>query len=341
MRILRQWVAPLAVPLFAVSLGACSGGDKPDAFVQAGLQAANGKPRALWDALPAGYQKDTTDVIGAFAAKVPEQPYNDGFVIAGKVVKVLETKKAFVLGHPALQGGPVKAEDVGKGWDPAVRILSTVVNSDLKTVQSLKTLDVGKFMEGPVAAIVKDAIALTEAVGTAIPAQGAQKLADLKSKLKDVKVTVESKTDDKASVKVEGPGEAPSVEEMVKVEGKWVPKELVDEWPTAVAGAKAAISTIEVDPAMVVQFNAMKGAVEPVLDGLLAADSQEAFNAQVDALMKGVMGGGPRSRAMADARDEALPPDAVPEAEAAPAAPVLKKAKADKKKKKARRDEEE
>lgn len=339
MRDLRKWVAPVALPLFAVSLGACSSGDKPDAFIQAGIKAASGQPKALWDALPPSYQKDTNDVIGALAAKVPEQPYNDGFVIAGKVVKVLETKKTFVLGHPALQGGPVKAEDVGKGWDPAVRILGTLVNSDIKTVQGLKALDVGKFMDGPAASIIKDVIALSEAVGNAIPAQGAEKLADLRSKLKDVKVTVESSADDKASVKVEVPGEAPKVEEMVKVDGKWLPKEMVAEWPVAIAGAKAGISTIEVDPAMIVQFNAMKGAVEPVLDGLLAADSQEAFNAQVDALMKGVMGGGGRDRAMADAREEAAMPDAVADTEAAaPVAPV-KKAK-EKKKKKARRGEE-
>jgi hypothetical protein len=319
-----KWAA-----LAALTLTACSRGDKPDTFIQAGLKAAAGEPVALWKALPPSYQKDVNDTIGAFAAKLPEQPWNDGFVIAGKVVKVLETKKTFVLGHPALADGPIKAADLAKGWDPAVRIVSTLVNSDIKTVAGLKAFDVGKFLEGPAASLIKDGLSLAESAGDALPNKGAAKLAEMREKLKGAKITVENAADDKATVKVEIPGENTETTEMVKVDGKWLPKEMVDQWPSAVAGAKASISTIEVPPEMIVQFNAMKGAVEPVLDGLLAADSQEAFNAQVDALMKGVMGG---SR---DPVADAPPPSEEPAlADAPPPAPVAKANEKKKKKKK-------
>lgn len=329
MRDSRSRAATLAHSLLAVSVlasSACSRGEKPDAFVQAGLKAVGGQPRALWDALPPTYQKDANAVVAAFAAKVPEKPWNEAFATAAKVVKVLETKKTFVLGHPALQGGPVKPEDAGKAYDPAVRMLGALVHSDIKTVQGLKALDLGKFVEGPLAAALKEILTLAESVGSAVPGNGGAKLAELRGKLKDVKVTVESQADDKASVKIETPGEAPEVQEMVKVENKWLPKDLAAEWPTGVLAAKAAISTIEVDPAMIAQFDTMKAGIDPVLDGLLAADSQEAFNAQVEAAMKSFMGGPPR--------EAPVPEEAV--AEEAP--PAEEKAKA---KKKSRRGREE
>jgi hypothetical protein len=288
MRDLSLWVAPIAVPL--ILLASCSRGEKPDAFVHAGLEALKGKPRAVWDALPPSYQKDTNDVIAAFAAKVPEKPWNDTFVVAGKLVKVLETKKTFVLGHPALQSSPMKPEDVAKSWDPAVHLLGSLVNSEIKTVAGLKAFDVPKFLDGAAAAMFSDALNLSSSAGASMPAPGAAKLADLRTKLASVKVTVVSSSDDKASVKIEAEGEQPQTIEMVKIENKWIPKDFADQWPLAIASAKAAISTIEVPPEMIAQFDAMKGKVEPVLDGLLTAETQEAFNTQLDTFMAGMMG---------------------------------------------------
>lgn len=309
----------------ALTLTACSRGDKPDTFIQATLKAAAGEPVAVWQALPPSYQKDVNDVVGAFAAKVPEQPYNDGFVIAGKVVKVLETKKTFVLGHPALKSGPINAEGLAKAWDPAVHFLSTLVNSDIKTVAGLKAFDMAKFLQGPATVLIKDGLALAESAGDAIPNKGAAKLTEMKEKLKGAKITIESAADDKATVKVEIPNEKTESTEMVKVEGKWLPKEMVDSWPSAIAGAKASISTIEVPPEMIVQFNAMKGAVDPVLDGLLAADSQDGFNAQVETLMKGLMGG--RGGAAEPPPPAPEPEMDAPAAEPSPTAAAKSKAK--------------
>jgi len=328
---MRSFSRYFALPLVVATAFACKSEEKPDAFMNATLQAANGQPRALWDALPPTYQKDVNDVVAAFAAKVPAEPWDQSFVIGGKLAQVLETKKTFVLGHPAVAQGPIKAEDITKAWDPAVRMIGALVNSEIKTVEGLKKLDVGKFMAGTMATVIKEGMATAEAAGSAIPGDGADKIAKLKAQMKDVKITVEKQEGDKATIKIVAPGEKDEMIEMVKVEGKWLPKDMVDAWPGAIASAKAGIAAITVEPAMLVQFAMMKGMITPVLDGLLAAKTQDEFNAQIDGAMKAMMGGpggGGRPVAEADAMPGAEPSD---EAEApAEAQPV--KAKMGKKK---------
>ena len=121
--------------------------------------------------------------------------------------------------------------------------------------------------------------------------QNGPNLASVRGDLRNAKFTIEKVEGDKASVKTEVEGQKPETDEVVKVEGKWVPKALVDAWPGTIAEAKAIVGRIQIDPAQLVQFGMMKGLFEPVLDGLLAANSQDDFNAQIDAAMKAVAGG--------------------------------------------------
>lgn len=297
----RACLPMLGLALLATT-GACKSDDGPDAFVKASIKAVDGEPQAIWKALPESYQKDVQGLVSAFAEKMNAQVYDDGFRLAGKLVKVLETKKDFVLGHPQVQG-VVKAEDVSKGWDPAVRSLATLMASDIGTVEGLKKLDVEKFLAGPIAAVMEDLLKAAEVAAAQMPSKGAPNLADMRTQLRASKVTVEKVEGDQATVRIEIPGEKPEVEEMVKVEGKWIPKKLADAWPAAMVQAKAAVAGMKIEPAMVVQFNGLKGVVDPVLDGLLAAKTQEEFNGHIDSVMKAFM---PNmgSPAMARASDE-------------------------------------
>ncbi|MFO0725272.1 MAG: hypothetical protein U1E65_15930 [Myxococcota bacterium] len=326
MRSLR-FIGALAVPLALAS--ACSKSEKPDAFIVATQKAAAGEPQALFDALPASYQKDAQGVVAAFAAKIPAQPWNDSFSLLAKLSKVFETKKDFVLGHPALKG-MVKPEDVAKGWDPLVHMVSTVANSDIKTADGMKKLDIRAYMAGPLAQVIADFEKAAE-VAANVPGggAGAAKFSKMKNSLKTAKITIEKEEGDHATVKVEMEGEKTETTEMVKVEGKWIPKELADGWPKAMAEAKAGIEKMNVEPAMIAQFNAMKGMIDPALDGLLAAKTQDEFNAQIDGVMKAVMGsrGGARGGEIAEAPAGDVPPPDVAApapapAEAPKAAPV-------------------
>jgi hypothetical protein len=314
--------APTAILLLCLA-PACSKGDKPDAFVQASLKAASGEPQALWNALPKSYQEQGKALVVEFAGKMNEQLWNDGFGILQKATKVLVTKKDFVLGYPALASAPVKVEDVAKGADPAIRTLDRLVHSDLATLEGLKKLDIERFLAGPVAASTAD---LTQAFEVAAAASRSPDMPGLLGKVKSAKVTVESTEGDSAKVKVEVEGEKPETLEMVKVEGKWIPRELAQAWPAAIAKAHAEIAQIKIEPEMVAQFTAMKGPVDATLTGLLAAKTQAEFNAQVDGLLGGLIGGRSRPQIAQASPDDSAPAPAPKKAAKAPAT-AAKKAK--------------
>ena len=300
---------------FAFSGLACSKKSEPDAFVKAGLSAASGQPQALWTALPPSYQNDVKKLAESLGTKMKPEVYDEAFVLLQKTTKVLETKKSFVLAHPGMKELPIPPGALS-GLDPAVRTLSRLAHSDLGTVQGLKNLDVEKFLSGPVAASFEDLMSIGEVAATAAPKK-APKLAELQAKLKRAKITVLSTEGNTAKVQIEAEGEDTETIEMVKIEERWIPKELSDAWPKVMADARASIEKLEIPAEAIVQFNGMKGVLGPVLDGLLAAKTQEEFNAQIDAAMKALMGPMLTQRNAADA-----PPDAYPEIEEAEAKPA-------------------
>lgn len=309
-----QTTAALAL-LFATM--ACKSEDGPDSFVRSAVKAAEGEPQALWTALPESYQKDVQGLLQSFAGGMNEQLWNDGFKIAQKTVKVLETKRELILGHPRLKG-VLTDDEVAKGWDPAVRVLSALVNSDIKSLEGVKKLDVEKFLGGPVASMLEDAMKTAELAAAKMPGPDAKELTSFRSKLKTAKISVEKKDGDTATVKIEVEGEEPELQEMVRVEGKWIPKELADQWPGAIAQAKLAVAALKIGPETVVQFNMMKGMIDPVLDGLLQAKTQEEFDAQIAAVMKALGGRGA-------GMDQPADDPGLEEAQEAPAEPKKKK----------------
>ncbi len=272
----------------ALTAAACSKKNEPDSFVRAGLSAANGQPQALWAALPPSYQTEVKTLLASAATKMKPEVYDEGFVLLQKATKVLETKKSFVLAHPAMKELPLPP-DALSGLDPAVRTLSRLAHSDLATVKGLGAMDVEKFLSGPVAASFEDLMSIGETAASAAPKQ-APKLGELRAKLKSAKITVLSTEGNTAKVQIEAEGEETETLEMVKIEERWIPKDLADAWPKVMADARASINELVIPPEAVVQFNAMKGVVGPVLDALLAAKTQDEFNAQVDAAMKGLVG---------------------------------------------------
>ncbi|MBI3178222.1 MAG: hypothetical protein HYZ27_01090, partial [Deltaproteobacteria bacterium] len=214
MKLVRNvWtIAALAL----VGLAACKSEEKPDAFIQATLKAVEGEPQAVWNALPASYQKDVNDLLAQFGGKMHPQIWNDGFALAQKVVTVLEKKREFILAHPTV-AQLVKKEDVDTGWEPTVRVLSHLVNSDLNTLDGVKSLDVEKFLGSTVADVMDDVEKAGAVAAKAAPMRGAPNVSDLRSKLKTAKVSVESVEGDTAKVKIEVEGEKPEIQEMVKV----------------------------------------------------------------------------------------------------------------------------
>lgn len=289
----QQQARQLAAP-------APASGDTPDGTIRnvmTGLEQGN--LRVAWDALPPSYQSDVNDLVHTFAENMDAQVWTAGTGILKTAVRILKEKKQFILAHPGVQQAPVDADTISKNWDPVVDLLDTIVNSELTDLEKLKTIDVGTFLSGTGKAVVDKIMAVASALedqdfsvtdfpGVEVDAAG---LASLQS----AKISLLNADGDAATVRIEKQdGETEDVQ-MVRVEGKWLPKEMVDGWAAGVAEAKTALSTemgeqIKQNKQQVLAPMTMIGMV---LNGILATKTQDEFNQAIENIMKMVPGGGP------------------------------------------------
>ena len=72
--------------------------DSPDGTVRVVMQSlADRHPEVLWQALPASYQKDITDLTHAFAEKMDPEIWQTAFRLGNKAVGILRDKKQYIL----------------------------------------------------------------------------------------------------------------------------------------------------------------------------------------------------------------------------------------------------
>ena len=280
--------------------GPAPAADTPDGAVRAvmeGLQSGN--LRIAWDALPPSYQKDVNDLVHTFAQNMDAELWNGGAGIAKKAIQLLKQKKEFILGHPLLAASPVDPAAMTRNWDALTDVLEAIINSELADLEKLKTIDIGAFLDGTGKTIGEKMIAIAKAAGdqelpmASFP--GAPVDAEVLGSLQDAKISTVKTDGDTATIRIEANGVVKE-EELVRVEGKWFPKEWGEQWKQGVEGAKLEMSGMgegmKESKKDVLAGMTMVGFV---LDGRLATQTQEEFNQAVDNLMKQFtpqMGGG-------------------------------------------------
>ncbi|MBC8876760.1 MAG: hypothetical protein H8E44_45610 [Planctomycetes bacterium] len=282
----------LAQQLAAPAPGAA---DSPDGTIRTVMtELEQGNVRVVWDALPPSYQSDVNDLVHTFADNMDAELWNAGAGLVKKVVRILKEKKQFILAHPAVAEAPVDADTITANWDTVVDLLDTIVNSEITDLEKLKTIDVGAFLSGSGKSIGDKVMAVAQALegqdfsmaefpGVEVDAAGL-------AKLKDAKISTLSVDGDTATVRIEKEGGEVEDIQMVHVEGKWLPKEMVDGWATGIGEAKAAMTAamgeeLKKNKQQVLMPMRMVGMV---LDGILATQTQEEFNDAIDGI-KGML----------------------------------------------------
>tara|TARA_R110002111_G_scaffold63054_6_gene104326 strand:- start:1589 stop:2659 length:1071 start_codon:yes stop_codon:yes gene_type:complete len=229
---------------------------------------------AVWNFLPASYQQDVNSIAHDFASKMDPEMYNGTFETGQRLAKILKDKKEYILKNQMLQNLPVPPEKVSEFWDPTTNIISALVNSDLSSLDKLKSFDGGKFLSTTGNQLAKNLVAISDL----IPQKDEE--ASFSEKLKQTKVTVVTSEGDTATIKIEAPGEEPKEEQMVKVEGKWIPKNLADNWQTKMDDVRKQLAelTPEKVTAQKEQTLAALKQVNETLAKLESAKSEEEFN---------------------------------------------------------------
>ncbi|MCL4204675.1 MAG: hypothetical protein KJ000_19480 [Pirellulaceae bacterium] len=262
----------------------------------------SGDFRAAWDSLPATYQTDVNEVVQAMALNMDADVWNAGKRILGKAVSVLKDKKDFIMGYPALQQPGLDLTAANKNWDAFTGLLDAIVNSDLTDLDKLKTFDGSAFMEGPGKAIGTRMMELAKSleqdvdpaslpVPMEFPGLETVPMMDFSN----VKISTVRVDGDSAVLRLEQPDGKVEARETVRVEGKWVPKEMADGWKEGVEQSKLFLTTVmpqqlkENKPMLLSPLSPVK-MFEGVLDQLLAANDQAAFNEVIDGIVEMVGG---------------------------------------------------
>ncbi len=311
-------LAAVAIGLASTLPLAKAAEEGPESFVTTPLKALEEKnPKLIWDMLPASYQKDLNGLVQAFAKEMDAELWDAGAGLLGGIGELLRTKKDLIAGMLSEidEAGEIPLSEITGGLEMAGTLLDKLAKSDLGSLNKLRTVDLGNVAD----TFGRDMMKLIE---DSAKAAGEADPFGLET-LRGIKVEVVSEDGSNATIKVSGlpevfdfgaltelpgglppglPGlpdldELPFADftdfengelEVVKVEGKWVPKEIAAAWEDAISDAKEEMGGVG---EMAAEDKQMALGVIKALNGSLAgikkAKTPEQFQM---ALMQATMG---------------------------------------------------
>ena len=271
----------------------------------------NEDPKLLWEMLPPSYQTDVTNLIHDFVNNMDQQIWDKLFELLQQAGLLLNEKQDLITAmiEESLGGSGASPEEMQQSIEMMGEMLKTLVESDLGKHEKAKIMDPGKFLDET----GKDLFKLI--VETSKLEEGDPWNTDIKAKLKDIKVEVISEESDTATISLSGMPDLPDIDELtaklpdfdnsgmpelsmlkngeqevVKIEGKWIPKAMADGWKETMTEASERINTDLKDllgPEEKKQIMNILNAVQVGMTGATKAKTQQELQM---AMMQAVMG---------------------------------------------------
>ena len=258
--------------------------DAPDEAMKAIFaELSNGNGGILWKAMPASYQGDVNKVVQLAGSKVDAELYDQAMGLVGRIGQVAGKQQDYILNSTLLpEADPEEQESMSQLIPVIVELLDVITTSEIGTSAELQSFEGQKFFDTTVSKIMKLGFKLS-----AIDDSSQPTLEDLgKSEF-----TVVEQSETAATVKMVAADEEEMVE-LVKVENRWVPEEMADEWATNMSEAVAQLEAITPE-----EINEQKPQIMSVLamlDGVLtqieAAESQQQFDQAIQGATMPIMG---------------------------------------------------
>jgi hypothetical protein len=246
---------------------------------------ADRHPEILWQALPPTYQRDITELTHAVAGKMDPQLWNGAFGLLNKAVRVLRDKKQYFLESSFMAAAGDERARVESNWDAAVAAMDALFTSDVSNLEKLKTMDWERFLS-------TTCVEIMDRVSEISSDQGSDQAVDFVTTLRKTTVETVSRDGEEAVVRISAPGEDPEEIPLTRVEGRWVPTDMAEEWSDKVAEARERIAAISEEEMAegTMQAMMMFGMVEGVLDQLAAVNSQEEFEQAIQGMLAPFLG---------------------------------------------------
>ena len=229
------------------------GGDinAPDGTIKYVLNGlADNKPEVLWEALPAKHQKLIHDEIKKSGANVDPEIQTKAVDVLKKATGVLKDKKTLIMETvQAMSGGQEVAlpPELTENWDDVVSLLEIVVNSNAMTPEWLKDPDIGAVLKEDGGKLMSSP-AFEKLINLGLKEDAARNpevpkdLAEFRKWVKGIKVELVESTETTAKVRLSSVDmkidAVDSEIDMVKVEDRWLPKEIAEGMDKLIAELK-------------------------------------------------------------------------------------------------------
>jgi hypothetical protein len=256
--------------------------DTPDGTVLAVAAALqDNHPEILWSALPPSYRQDITEITKAFSEKMDPLIYDRAFAIVMRAVEVLDDRKDVILASETFKSSGADAEQIREGLSNTQVFTDTLKASEIATLAGLGKVDWEQFLATTGAEFIKHAAAIESEAGD-------NPLDDLDS----LKVETLNIADDRATLRISSDDHEPEEVEMARVEGRWIPAELADEWPQTIEDARQGLAelTPENMAAQKTQVMMFFGMADGLIEQIASLQTPEEFDAAIGPMLAPFMG---------------------------------------------------
>lgn len=268
----------------------------------------DGKWIVVWDWLPTKSQSDLENIVKLTTQKYDPELLKPVQQVTSDIIKVLRTKKTFVLGTPMVKEALKEDYELTSTcYDPMVDLLEAYCSSDMMNAEKLKSGKLRTALDAYLTQIAKKAAALQASVPPDSPS-----FAKLKSMSWDaIQYEVESTSDSGATLIIKRENSPEFRTELVKFEDRWLPKAMVEGWEERRTQVMKELN--ELTPAKMAQTKqAMQIPVimiGGVINGFMSAQDQASFDEVFNGIMPmiAMMGGGMPMPGMPVPGDNAIP----------------------------------
>ena len=277
----------------------------PDGTVMAVAQnLADNHPEILWEALPASYRTDITELTQLFAAKMDPEIYDRAMAIAQNMVSAIQAKQGIILASDTVAGAGVDVAAMEARMTQTLQIAQTFFTSEVSTLAGLAAIDWQQYLAGTVAQLMTQADAIEAEEGE-----------DPFLMFDSLEIEVLEQTGDTARLRITAPDEEPEEVTLALIEDRWVPVEMAEEWDAKVIEARTRLEEITPEKMQEMKGQAMFGfaMVEGFVQQLSTIETSEEFDATMGPMIDGLMRNIGNFMPKTDENDETEDPEPEPE----------------------------
>ena len=225
---------------------------------------------------------DIAELTRTFAEKVDPTIYNRGFALVMRGAEVLDDRKEVILASETFTSTGADADEIRTALANTQAVTAILKESQVATVAGLSTIDWEQFLATTGAKLI-------ETASTIDPGETDNPLGDLESLTVE---TVET-NGDRATLRISSADHEPEDVEMVRVEGRWVPAGMADQWTQFVEDTRQGLAkmTPENMAAQKTQIMMFFGMADGLIEQIASLQTPEEFDAAIGPMLVPFMGG--------------------------------------------------